>query len=86
MVDDLFASWTADPRDDLLAAADNTYLAAREGQPRQSQQADALPAVTGFGFLPCSPPAVACLPPPPGPICFLESGIDLRFRLACLQF
>jgi len=48
ITDDLFASFTTDPQDDVLAAANNTYLSARAAHDQMRQQHGHRPSPAGL--------------------------------------
>ncbi len=86
IVDDLFAACTADPADDVLAAANNTYLCKREEPTRLAQGSLALPARTFRTLSPGCWPGAARLPADVAPPLFLPAGARLLYLLASLQF
>ena len=86
MADDLFASLTADPHDDVLAAADNTYLCARPAHDQLRHQGNPLPSPRGLFqsaiALPAAPPRPGR---PAGTPLAPRSGTDLLYALQSLQ-
>jgi hypothetical protein len=84
ITDDLFASFTEDPQDTDLAAANNTYLAGREADDQLREPDPALPA-------PGSPRGTApdLGAPPPGLLAGLTrvppGGTERLYALMSLQ-
>jgi hypothetical protein len=84
ITDDLFASFTEDPQDTDLAAANNTYLAARDAHDQLPELGPTLPPSRSLRGL---PPGLG-VPPPGGPaarISVPRSGTELLYALMSLQ-
>jgi hypothetical protein len=85
IADDLFASFTADPQDDVLAAANNTYLSGRADHDQLGERGGLPPSPGG---LPTALPelsAAACCPDwPDGRAPVPRNGTDLLYHLMSL--
>jgi hypothetical protein len=84
ITDDLFASFTEDPQDTDLAAANNTYLAMRDAQDQLPELGPALPSSRSPRGL---PPGLGAAPPgrPAGRISVPRGGTKLLYALMSLQ-
>jgi hypothetical protein len=86
IADDLFASFTADPQDDVLAAANNTYLSGRAAHDQLRDQGGIPPSPGGLpAVLPDRPAAAPGPGRSPGRAAVPRTGTDLRYNLMSLQ-
>jgi hypothetical protein len=86
IADDLFASFTADPGDDALAAANNVYLSGQATHDLQRVHASPLPSLDGLAPALLGPrPAALLGERPAGFTAAPLTGADPLYRLMSLQ-
>ena len=86
IADDLFASFTADPQDDVLAAANNTYLSGRAAHDQLREPGGLPPSPGGLpAALPDLPAAASAPERSAGGTPMPRTGTDLLYNLMSLQ-
>jgi hypothetical protein len=86
MADDVLASFTADPGDDVLAAADNTYLSARPAHDQRREQGHPLPSLDSLAPSSFGLPAAVAIPASPDPVRAAHpTGDDRLYLLMSVQ-
>jgi hypothetical protein len=86
ITDDLFASFTADPEDDALAAANNTYLSGGTAHEQRCEQGRLLPSLDCPPVgIPGSPTAGPLSPRPDELTAAPPTGANPLYRLMSLR-